>query len=91
VSSVSIRRATGSAIKAYFSLGLALKHLLKRLERGCGTGMALAENLGCHELWSSQLKPRGLKVTHEAKSFKEALLLESGVPSNPYINFPFPR
>jgi hypothetical protein len=44
----------------------------------------------CHALWSSQLKSRGLKVTHEAKSFKEALLLESGVPSNPYINFPFP-
>ena len=28
-----------------------------------------------HALWSSQLKPRGLKVTHEEKSFKEALLL----------------
>jgi hypothetical protein len=47
--------------------------------------------INCHMLWSNQLKPRGLKVTHEAKSFKEALLLESGVPSNPYINFPFPR
>jgi hypothetical protein len=43
----------------------------------------------CHVLWSSQLKPRGLKVTHEAKSFTEALLLESGIPFNPYINFPF--
>jgi len=32
----------------------------------------------CHALWSSQRKLRDLKVTHEEKSFKEALLLESG-------------
>jgi hypothetical protein len=46
----------------------------------------------CHALRSSQFdKPRGLEAAHEEKgSFKEALLLESGVPSNPYINFPFP-
>jgi hypothetical protein len=31
----------------------------------------------------------GLEAAHEEKSFKEALLLESGVLSNPYINFPF--
>ena len=37
-------------------------------------------DLNCHALRSSQWKPRGLKVIHEEKSFKEALLLESGVP-----------
>jgi hypothetical protein len=45
----------------------------------------------CHMLWSSQLKQRGLKVTHETKSFRETLLLESGIPFNPYINFLFSR
>ena len=33
----------------------------------------------------------GLKATHEAKEFHGNSLLESGVLSNPYINFPFPR
>ena len=36
-------------------------------------------DLNCHALRSSQWKPRGLKVIHEEKSFKEALLLESEV------------
>ena len=46
----------------------------------------------CHALWSSQLdRPRGLEATHEAKSFMETHLLESGVLSNPYINIPFLR
>ena len=42
-------------------------------------------------LQSSQLdRPRGLEATHEAESFTETHLLESGVLSNPYINIPFP-
>jgi hypothetical protein len=46
----------------------------------------------CHALRSSQLdRPRGLEATHEAKSFMETHLLESGVLSNPYINIPFPH
>jgi hypothetical protein len=32
----------------------------------------------------------GLKATHEAKEFHRNLFLESGILSNPYINFPFP-
>jgi hypothetical protein len=46
----------------------------------------------CHALQSSQLdKPRGLEATHEAEEFHGNSLLESGVLSNPYINFPFLR
>jgi hypothetical protein len=41
----------------------------------------------CHALWSSQLdRLRGLEATHEAKSFMETHLLESGT----HINIPFP-
>jgi hypothetical protein len=44
----------------------------------------------CHTLRSSQLdRPRGLEATHEAESFMETHLLESGVLFNPYINIPF--
>jgi hypothetical protein len=44
----------------------------------------------CHTLWSSQLdKPRGLEATHEAEEFHGNSLLESGILSNPYINFSF--
>jgi hypothetical protein len=46
----------------------------------------------CHALRSSQCdKPKGLEATHKAKEFHRNSLLESGVLSNPYINFPFPR
>jgi hypothetical protein len=46
----------------------------------------------CHALRSSQLdKLRGLEATHEAKSFMETHLLESGILSDPHINIPFPR
>jgi hypothetical protein len=46
----------------------------------------------CHALRSSQLdKPRGLEATHEAESFTETHLLESGVLFNPYTHILFLR
>jgi hypothetical protein len=57
---------------------------------GCFSRQCFSVDQACHALWSSQLdKPRGLEATHEAKSFTETHLLESGVLSNPYINIPF--
>ena len=54
--------------------------------------LLLLRDTMCHALWSNHLdKPRGLEATHEAEEFHGNSLLESGVLSNPYINFPFPR
>jgi hypothetical protein len=49
-------------------------------------------NVRCHALQLSELdRPRGLEATHEAESFTETHLLESGVLFNPYTHILFPR